>query len=160
MVGNIVDNYTSKKYVDNNVTTKDIYIGRELKKLRNIYRDDNGEVRKLRAFELAEMVGYQQSTISNFENGNKRIPEKLIPELERIFKLPSGYFNSKFNDNYEYNSNGIKASESDTNYYENEMIKQQLIKIMDSLSECVREKDFDNMTEKIDEAKKNIKNIK
>ncbi len=141
------------------ITVKDKFIGRELKKLRNVYRDENGTIRKLRAFELAEMVGYQQSTISNFENGNKRIPEKLIPELEKIFKLPTGYFNSKFlekNGGIDY----VKASEEDQNIYEKEILTNKLSNEIEECLDSIEMKSIDDIREKLIKSKEIIEKIK
>ncbi len=155
-----IDHTMENKYRSNKVSIKDKFIGRELKKLRNIYRDESGTIRKLRAFELAEMVGYQQSTISNFENGNKRIPEKLIPKLEEIFKLPEGYFDYKFKENYfklEKNQKHIKAREGSVYDYEREGVIQAL---PNEINEIIKSVENEEIKEKLIKIKKNIEKLK
>ncbi len=144
--------YENMKY--RRVTLKDIFVGSEIKKLRNIYPNKLGSRGKISGSELADLLGYQQPTIANFENGHKHIPESIYPKLEEIFELPSGYFDEK------YENSSLKAEEEANYNYQNNTYKSEAIKNIEICIEEIQQGKIANLKEQLEEIKNTLEKIK
>lgn len=84
--------------------------------------------------ELAEKLGIKKQNITRWIKGERKIPEKYLPILEEIFRVPSQYFQKEINEiDKLYIQKGERSHQSKKVNYDDTLISEELERVLQTM---------------------------